>query len=95
MTKSPFFKAFPIISDAFKSGVKSGFLKWSMGVGTVTIKVESICNNYNILVQNITFTVLKISQPLLNLDYDMLPLTYKKSLDKLELKLANTEMNEI
>jgi len=55
--------------------------------GTVTIKVESICNNYNILVQNITFTVLKISQPLLNLDYDMLPLTYKKSLDKLELKL--------
>ena len=42
MTKSPFFKAFPIISDAFKSGVKSGFLKWSMGVGTVTIKVLQV-----------------------------------------------------
>ncbi len=55
--------------------------------GTVTIKVESTCNNYQTLIQNITFTVLKISQPLLNLDYDMLPVTYKKSLDKLELKL--------
>lgn len=55
--------------------------------GTVTIKVESICNNYETLVQTITFSVLKISQPLINLDYDMLPVTYKKSLDKLELTL--------
>jgi hypothetical protein len=60
--------------------------------GIVTIKVESICNNYETLVQNITFSVLKINQPSLNLDYDMLPLTYKKLLDKLELKLNyNTE----
>ena len=42
MTKSPFFKAFPIISDAFNRGLKSGFLKWSMGVGTVTIKVLQV-----------------------------------------------------
>ena len=47
MTTSPFFNTLPIISEAFNNGPKSGFLKWSMGVGTVTMNVLQAANSVN------------------------------------------------
>ena len=37
ITIAPFFITFPIISEAFSNGAKSGALNWFIGVGTVTI----------------------------------------------------------
>ena len=39
MTISPFFKCFPAVSEALRSGVRSGVLNLSIGVGTVIMKI--------------------------------------------------------
>ena len=43
MTIDPFFKCFPIVSDAFFRIVRSGLLSLSIGVGRATIIISASC----------------------------------------------------